>query len=398
MKKLYFRFVTLLIVPVWLWSCSQDPPLISLGLDDTYSIPRMKPYRLQPAYTGQSYRWTLKTGLGTDSLLSTDHSYTFLQAREGTYHLTFEIIDPENPCVHELRFEVLHEEVEYSPYLARVYEYRPAPGQFVNKLPPYEKGDTEADMCKKAKEYLSETTRQEVSLGGYGGYITFGFDHTVVNVPGEKDFMIFGNAIYEKIGDVVTGSSSEPGIVQVAFDRNGNGIPDPEEWYELAGSEHGKPSTLCNYEITYYRPDPDKPLVPGAGVIDAEYISWTDNQGGAGFITRNGTHLQDYYPQWLTEDQLVFSGTLLPPNGVYQPGGFILYPYEWGYADNHPNSKQGLISFDIDWAVDQEGNPVHLPGVDFIRVYTGLNQSLGMLGETSTEITGAQDLHVKGYE
>ena len=31
-------------------------------------------------------------------------------------------------------------------------------------------------------------------------------------------------------------------------------------------------------------------------------------------------------------------------------------------------------TIDIDWAVDAQGNPAHLPGVDFIKIYTGINQ------------------------
>ena len=38
--------------------------------------------------------------------------------------------------------------------------------------------------------------------------------------------------------------------------------------------------------------------------------------------------------------------------------------------------------------------PVHLPGVDFIRVYTALNQYCGWIGETSTEIFMARDMHI----
>ena len=60
-----------------------------------------------------------------------------------------------------------------------------------------------------------------------------------------------------------------------------------------------------------------------------------------------------------------------------------------------PNSEEDKISFDIGWAVDSLGNPVHLPGVDFIRVYTGVNQQCGWLGETSTELSRAEDLHVE---
>ena len=38
---------------------------------------------------------------------------------------------------------------------------------------------------------------------------------------------------------------------------------------------------------------------------------------------------------------------------------------------------------------------MHLDAVDFIKVYTALQQQLGTIGETSTEIKGAVDLHVK---
>ncbi len=51
--------------------------------------------------------------------------------------------------------------------------------------------------------------------------------------------------------------------------------------------------------------------------------------------------------------------------------------------------------FKIDWAVDSEGNPVDLPGVDFIKIYTGVNQFNGWLGECSTEVMGVTDLHIE---
>ena len=72
----------------------------------------------------------------------------------------------------------------------------------------------------------------------------------------------------------------------------------------------------------------------------------------------------------------------------------MLYSYDWGYVDNHPNDYADLNSFDISWAVDSQGNPVHLPAIDFVRVYTGVNQYCGWLGETSTELCRARDLHI----
>ena len=132
---------------------------------------------------------------------------------------------------------------------------------------------------------------------------------------------------------------------------------------------------------------------------DNTYIQWETNSGEIGYISKNAYHFQDYYPKWIQEDNLTFTGTKLNNNAVDESGGkgsfYVLYAYDWGYVDNHPNDKEDKISFDIDWAVDREGNPVYLPGVDFIRVYTGVNQQCGWLGETSTEISRAEDLHVK---
>ena len=58
-------------------------------------------------------------------------------------------------------------------------------------------------------------------MGGFGGYIIFGFDHSVANNAG-ADLAIYGNPI--------GGSApwAEPGIVMVSQDVNGNGKPDDE--------------------------------------------------------------------------------------------------------------------------------------------------------------------------
>ena len=83
-----------------------------------------------------------------------------------------------------------------TPYITRVLEYIPAVGQFTNKLPEYEDGDTQEKMNEKALEYLADNQRSLVTLGGWGGYITVGFDHTILNVPGKRDFRVLGNAFY----------------------------------------------------------------------------------------------------------------------------------------------------------------------------------------------------------
>lgn len=372
--------------------CSDSPPMLNLGIDDSYYIYRMQKLPLTPALTGTSYRWSMESG----EVLSTERDYIFLAEKEGTYNLVLEIIDEETPFHFEFSVTVVHEEIDYSPYISNVYEYRPAPGQFVNTMPQYEAGDSYDDMLRKVEESLSGTNDIMVSLGGFGGYVVFGFDHTVINHPGEKDFMILGNSFYELSGSDRKGGSAEPGIVMVSYDRNCNGIPD-DDWYEIAGSEHNSPATIRNYSITYHRPNPDREIISQGPLVDINYIMWEDSEGTCSSMPKNNFHRQEYYPAWVEDDALTFSGTRLADNGVDVSGTgayYVLYCYDWGYADNHPNDYADLNSFDISWAVDKDGMPVVLPGVDFVKVYTGINQYCGWIGETSTEICRAQDLHI----
>ncbi len=197
-----------------------NPPMVSLGIDDAYYVARMQKLPLSPALTGERYSWKID---GKE--VSTDRDYIFMERTEGVYQLSFDIIDPESPFHHDFTVTVMREEIEYSPYIAKVLEYCPAPGQFVNEMPLYEEGDTYADMLKKAEESISGTNDVMISLGAYGGYVTFAFDHTVVNVPGERDIRIWGNSFYELTDPTRPGGSAEPGIVMVSYDTNCNGLP-----------------------------------------------------------------------------------------------------------------------------------------------------------------------------
>lgn len=185
----------------------------------------------------------------------------------------------------------------------------------------------------------------------------------------------------------------------VAYDRNKNGKPDNDEWYEIAGSEYFKNATVKDYSITYFKPDENKTPVAGTEFwqADVEYIKWSDNLGNQGFKTKNTFHVQSYYPLWFTESSYGFSGTRLANNFYDQNGDgsyWVGKSYEFGYADNAPNNDDAS-NIDISWAVDRSGKYVKLPGVDFMKIYTGVNQEAGWLGEVSTEVAGAYDLHFK---
>ena len=283
---------------------------------------------------------------------------------------------------------------EHSKYIQAVDEYRPAPGQYVNDAPEYEEGDTEADMIRKCNERvagLGPLDAHIVALGGWGGYITFHFDHPIANIPGQRDFAVWGNA-YQEMRHLVFGGMNEAGIVMVAKDNNGNSLPD-DQWYEISGScdvdSTGK--VTYGYEITYQR----NPMSD---------IPWIDNQGNSGTIDRNHYHEQEYFPLWLTDDELTFRGTRLPDNMLnlsdqveqsWSPYYYVLFFTDDADATSYNTEGCGI---DISWAVDEQRQPVSLDHIDFVRVYTGLNQKCPQpdwWGETSTEFLCAEDLHLE---
>lgn len=283
-----------------------------------------------------------------------------------------------------------------SPASNRVYEWIPAPGQFV--------GDTQTGGMtgsettpELAAGWAEERLRNNlfVSLGGFGGYIVVGFDHSVARSAGGYDFAIQGNAFFN--AGTSEGGSNEPGIVYVMQDVNGNGLPD-DEWYELRGSETGLPSTIQDYAVTYYSPP-----------APAMNVQWTDNCGNSGCIDYlKAFHRQEsYYPAWIEEDSYTLRGTRLgsrtsqdPSTGFWNNGAF-----DWGYADNMGSDNLSgsddvtgdgqRNGFRIANAMLPDGTPVELQYIDFVKVQTGVNAKSGWLGENSTEVFGFRDLSVE---
>lgn len=372
--------------------------------DGGFTTPRCRVLDIKPRVTDSTtYDFTWSIG---DSIISRAGILQFISLDAGDYDVTMQAVnDDGNTVVIDVPISVKREVTEYTPYITSVLDYMPAPGQFVNELPEYTEGDTQEDMNRKVLESIGNNAKGMITLGMYGGYVICGFDHTIVNVPGERDFKVLGNAFYADANPnpdaPVEGGSCEPGIVMVAYDSNRNGVPDDDEWCEIAGSEHRNGTVITGYEITYLKPYPDHEAVTPPEDeqfwnVDAEYVPWVDNQGNDGFLPKNVYHRQDYYPLWVESEELTLTGSLLPSNAVEESGTgryWVLYAFDWGYADNGLNNDE-TSDIDIDWAVDADGNNVSLPGVDFIKIYTGVNQHCGWLGETSTEVMGINDLHL----
>lgn len=375
----YSKILLTALSIAFLQSCSDDDTIVSTDdakLNSSYDVTRLKAVTIEPTISGyENATFTWKLG---NEVVGNEQTLGFVSDKAGTYDLTLEIKSASKSANLKTTVKVQQETSAYSKYIAQVFDYLPSVGQFTNKLPLYEAGDTKATMVTKAGKALIGEKSTMISLGGYGGYVVFGFDHTIINKTDQRDFKVLGNGF---------AGSSEPGIIMVAFDKNKNGVPDDNEWYEIAGSEYTNPKTIKNYSIEFQKPTVED-VVP-----NPQYIKWTDNQGNSGYKTKNVYHKQSYYPLWFGDNQLKFSGSLLPNNYTENNGIWTGKQYAYGYADNGQNSSEDS-NIDIDWAVDKNGNKVKLMGIDFIKVYTATNQEAGWLGEISTEVTGAYDLHL----
>lgn len=410
----YFRSTLLLFAALLMMQCAKDKSIDPTTPEEegAQKVPRASVIAIVStviASADATYEWTVSKAPSENYALTntTSKEVSFAAAEVGVYELTVMVSDKGNIQTQKVKVAVNKENTEYKTYINKVFEFKPAPGQFINDLPAANDGDTYQTVLARANNYLTKRNGDLLSLGAFGGYIVFGFDHTILNVKGKRDFRILGNAFWAEAkpnpDPNLRGGSSEAGVIMVSYDKNKNGLPD-DEWFEIEGAGHQMSQTIRNYEITYYRPDANKIPVPGATVgairfLDTEYIYWKDNQGKDGYLVQNNSsnHTLDYWPKWMKDQtSITFKGTKLPDNAIDESGNgsyFLQYAFLYGYADNAPNSDDDS-AIDIDWAVDKNGKKVQLPGVDFIKVYNGLNQQVGWLGETSTEIMGATDLHL----
>lgn len=261
-----------------------------------------------------------------------------------------------------------------------VKEYTPAPGQFVGDTRTggfTGEESTPTDAVQYAESRLKEN--KFVSLGGFGGYIVVGFDHSVDNTAG-YDLAIRGNAF---------DGSSEPGIVWVARDENGDGLAN-DVWYELAGSDTMAETTIRSYSVTYYRPE-----------ADGQPVKWIDSEGVEGEIDYlKAFHSQpSYYPMWIGKDTYTLTGTRLEARNYDKSGKGSMWvqpAFGWGYADNfsaedYAEDDKTLNLFDIANAIDQEGKTAVLEYIDFVKVQTACNTKSGWVGEQSTEVVDFLD-------
>ena len=224
-----------------------------------------------------------------------------------------------------------------------------------------------------------------VSLGNYGGYITFYYEDAIYDDPKNPygiDFIAYGNS------NSGNSNFAEPGQVWVSEDN--------KKWYPLAGSWHYDEKTIWNSEVTY-----TKDAITGKAL----YEDTLGNKGVSYFYPE-----KRWYPlhEWTeeTENSMTLSGMRLAnDDGTNEYGNTLpVYP-SFGYADcglrtnsnvadnpytsmKEPGYSGKSDGFDLAWAVNPtSGRPkTFKKGIHYIKVQTASMIDNGAIGEKSTEI------------
>jgi len=320
-------------------------------------------------------------------------SFLFTAADQGTHHLALTLQTPDTTAIQTFTLHVCpppgtHQRSSRGrAIINKVYEFMPAPGHQVNGYiivgDSYPPGCTHEQACDSVLAHFQR--RWSVSLGSQGGYLIAGFDHSVRNSGGDYDLCIKGNPFSYQ---------SEPGIIWVSQDDNGDGLPN-DQWFELAGSEYGTERHLTNYAITYYRP-----------TLPHSATAWRDCLGEAGYVPYlSYWNPHDYYWQpWVEGTEHTYFASRLADRSTYENGISVIPPYDWGYVDNLSNPQSHFYDF-IDGPAGKmnyfrlsnartwDGQPANLEYIDFIKIQTAQIGSTPNLGDISTEVYYISDYH-----
>lgn len=405
MKKKLTR-LSLLSFGFLLIGCSNDDTekQIEVTLQEQYEVSTLSILDITASddSTNPDYEWVLTknpVNQTTDSIVGNTKDLKFIALYSGAYELTLSVTEADKKTTKKTVVNVINETTNYIPYVTSIFDFAPAPGMFANEF--YTEKASKTDVMQIALSKINEiSTAKPIDLGGFGGSIVIGFDHTIINIAEQKDFRVFGGDISNPT--VPKGNPPAPGLIYVAYDKNKNGKPDEDEWYEIIGSQHTKENTTKDFKITYTKKNTGEPLVSGGRFwADIEHLLCVNNQNQSYYMAKpaSTSPKKDFYPSLVTENTMVFEGMKLNVDFKTARAGqttlWFFTPPEWGYV-NAINPD-----IDIDWAVDKNGNKANLPGIDFIKVVNCVSEPMGLCQQQSsmaTQFSGAADLHlIKKY-
>lgn len=400
MKK-YINYILGVSALITLYSCGKNEvkpevdtdaeQTISIKLAADFAVARYNVISIDPEVIIDhsngivpKYKWSIKAtdkdGAVNETVIGDAKTLQFIAAKADDYVVDFTVTSGKVTKQVSTKVKVSETNNLYNSKALLLVDYLPGPAYNNGNFDFTDKNE----VFTKIQENLE--AGESIQLGTFGGYIVTKFDHTVINTYNKRDFTVNmePNVDYLKYSPV---------SIYVAYDANKNGTADDNEWYEIAGSEYQKSTTVKNYEITYYKPDATKATTAGSEdwQFDTQYLKWTDNKTATGFITRTKKWRRyHYYPQWVG-DSYTLKGTKvqLPVKDVSDGTGiaFNVGTFDWGYGGIKDPS------IDISWAVDSNGKKVHLPGIDFVKVYVSTFVEIGASDLLTAYFIEAEDLN-----
>lgn len=287
----------------------------------------------------------------------------------------------------------------------------------------------------------------EPTYDAEGNYLSGGIYNDPENAYG-VDFILYGNAM---------GTWAEPGCVQVSLD--GENWYDLAGSLHYRPETTDKGYAIWNYSTTYTHPEAAESEESGKNGVAVPYASTYKTRPTSTEATESGTvainawHKHSYFPLY-NNYFVALNGRTAPLDGLLTPisdtlnlssfgsyavktdasaakltlkgvklvvpkttsGGNSTAPddFLFGYADCHPNGLRSTLQLnpyttgrtsnttsngdpmDISWAVEKDGTPKYLDAIRYVRVYTGVQQMNGIMGESSTEVLGSHRATKKG--
>lgn len=289
-----------------------------------------------------------------------------------------------------------------TPFASRVIDYSPAPGQWVNdalfNVATAALGGPFPGGLPESEDAII------VTLGGFGGSITLGFDHRVQDDPLNPfgmDAIVFGNAFWS--GGDPNFHWAECATIEISLDENDNGLAD-DVWYLIPGSHIPNPGEQWRMatwdddvaDVTY---PPDL----ASWIPSGNFGTWTTQAyelpvelfGAPVVVNPSGDSgvegifgYAEYSPTLLLGDTDA-NGSVDDP--AIAPEEFYTVPDDPLTVGISPGAGGG-DAFDIVWAIDPDTMlPANLPGFDFIRLTTAIDIIAGGFGEKSAEIDAVAD-------
>ncbi|SEW52780.1 PKD-like domain-containing protein [Chitinophaga arvensicola] len=340
---------------------------ITVSIADALAVSMGQVIEIKPAIDGPNrtdyeYEWSIG-----DSVIGKKRDLSFISPASGTFALKLRTTAGKQSATATRNITVKAAQYVKNAYM--VLEYAPAPAKnhnwsIIGDAESWEFGDEHplpySEFLTQATALRKDDTYSSLVLGSWGGSATFKFDHTVSNAPGKPDIEL-----------TATYSRADLPAVYVAYDRNKNGKPDEEEWYEIKNEDYGI-EDLPDYEMTFTY---NKTTTDDRRVYS--YFNWKDNQVTpiAGEVVTNKT-----FSSSMTFDGVFSTRGFFPGlNMIDLPSKKVAMMEGWKASFTRKGKRitknltgaapfSQKLNVDIDLAVNKKGEPVQLPGIDFVKV------------------------------